>query len=281
MLRVGLVVAVLVVGGSVRVPATQSDRLPAILSGLAERTQQYYNRFISIICTETVSQQELRSNLAPVGRPRVTVFELSVSHDPQARGDGEFRVERVLQSVNGRPARNHQEPECTDPKTGTPEPLEFLLAKNQGRFRFSIADGASGGPPGTRVLNYVQTPPDRVNIKWSPSCFEAEGGGQDGRIWFDPETFDVLQVEARLSKPFLVPLPPGSLSLIPAIRVERSETTMRFARVSFAEPDETVLLPESIDTLNVFRGAPSLRYSQRLSNFRRFLSESSIRSATF
>ena len=35
--------------------------LPGILAGLAERTQQYYyERFISIICTETVHTEDLR-----------------------------------------------------------------------------------------------------------------------------------------------------------------------------------------------------------------------------
>jgi hypothetical protein len=42
-----------------------------------------------------------------------------------------------------------------------------------------------------------------------------------------------------------------------------------------------VLLPESIESLTVFRGAPSLRTTQKLSNFRRFLSESSIRTTAF
>jgi hypothetical protein len=259
----------------------QPADLPTILRGLAERTQQYYDRFISIICTETVQQQDMRVNLAPSGRPRLTVYELSVRRSPQSKTDGDFRVERVLLSVNGRPARTNQQPGCTDPKTASPEPLGFLLAKNQSRFRFSLDVGASGGPPGARAVHFVQTPPDRVRIKWTVNCFEAEGGGEDGRLWFDPETFDVLRVDARLSKPFLVPVPSGLFGLQPAIRVERSEMAMHFTRVKFENPDETVLLPESIETFTVFRGVPSLRTIQTLSNYRRFLAESTIRGASF
>ncbi len=251
-----------------------------MLSRIAERMQLYYDRFVSIICTETVHQQELRFNLTPVGKPRVMVYELSVSRDPHSKGQADFRVERTLQMVNGRPARKHQEPECTDPKTGTPEPLGFLLAKNQGGYRFTLADGG-GGPAGTRALDFVETPPERVQITWKGNCFEAEGGGHQGRLWFDPETFDVIQVDLQLSKPFLVPIPPGYFGLQPSVRVERWEGTLRFARVQFAQPDEIVLLPESIDTLTVFRGARSLRTSQKLDNYRRFLAESSIRSTTF
>jgi hypothetical protein len=281
MLRLTLAVGLFVASGVARTPTAQPGELTSILSSLAERTQQYYDRFISIICTEKVHLQELRFNLAPQGKPRVTVYELSVSRNPRARDENDFRVERILQMVNGRPARKHQQPGCTDPRTGTPEPLAFLLAKNQTGYRFTLDDSATGGPSGTRALHYVESPPERVQIRWSGNCFEAEGGGHEGRVWFDPATFDVLQVEIRLSKPFLVPMPAGYMGLIPAIRVERSEATLRFARVQFTQPDETVLLPESVETLHVLRGVPSLRMTQTLSNFRRFLAESSIRTSTF
>jgi hypothetical protein len=52
---------------------------------------------------------------------------------------------------------------------------------------------------------------------------------------------------------------------------------LRFSLVSFQNPDETVLLPESTDTLTVFRGVSSMKTRQVLSNFRRFLSEAVIR----
>lgn len=260
-----------------RAPLEETEGVAAILSGLAERTQQYYARFTSIICTETVHQQDLKFNLDPVGRPRQTVYELSVARDPKSKDGNDFRVERTLLSVNGRPAKKNQEPYCTDPKTGSPEPLEFLLATHQLQFRFTVNDSATGGPAGARAIDFVQTPPDRVEIAWNDNCFEANGGGQEGRVWFDHRTFDVLQIDARLSKPFLVPVPSGFFGIQPSIRVERSEVVMRFARVKFEKPDETVLLPESIETLTVFRGVPSLRTVQKLSNFRRFLAESTLR----
>src|SRR5687767_2125940 len=94
-------------------PLAQTDDLARILSGLAARTQQYYDRFISIICTETIHQQDLRFNLRPTGRPRTSVYELSVARDDRANGEAEFRVDRTLQFVNGRPARKNQKPGCT------------------------------------------------------------------------------------------------------------------------------------------------------------------------
>ena len=233
---VPIICAVIVCCG-VRGQAQQSD-LAIILSGLAERTQQYYDRFISIICTETVHKQDLRTNLMPVGRPRTTVYELSVSRDSSGKDGGTFRVERTLQSVNGRPARKDQATECTDPKTGTPEPLEFLLAHNQRRYRFALAD-AAGGPSGARALDFEESPPERVRITWAGNCFEADGGAHKGRLWFDRDSYDVLRVDIRLTKPFLIPLPEGSFGVRPAIRVEKSETSLRFSKVDFQQPDET------------------------------------------
>src|SRR6266496_2946931 len=155
--------------GSAQAPA--ASNLSATLASLAARVQQYYDRISSIICEETVTQQELKFNLSPTGNPRVTVYELSVTRNPKGKGDKEFRVERTLQWVNGRRARKHEEPGCTDPKTGTPEPLGFLLAKNQSGFKFSTPVEASRGPEGTVAMDFVQSPPERVNIRWEGNCF--------------------------------------------------------------------------------------------------------------
>ena len=261
--------------------AAQIDQVSAILGALADRTQQYYDRFVSIICTETVRQQELKRNLAPTGKPRVTVFELSVSRSTESGRESDFRVERTLESVNARPARRNQQPGCTDPKTGTPDPLAFLLKANQDAYRFKLTDQSAGGPSGTRALEFVQRELDRARISWKGNCFDAEGGGHSGTLWYDPATYDVVQVSVHLAKPFVVPVPAVYFGIQPPIRVERWETTLRFARVNFSQPDETALLPESIDTLSVFTGAPSFRTRQELSNYRRFLAESSIRSSEF
>ena len=277
-----LLVSGLLAGGvaaGAQAPQPASSGLEAALAGLADRVQHYYDRIGTIICEETVTQQEMNFNLAPTGKPRVTVYELSVTRDTRAMDGSGFRVERKLQRVNGKPAKRNEQPGCTDPKTGTPEPLGFLLARNQHAFIFSYPLAAGGGPPRAIAIDFAETPPDRVDVKWQGSCFDAEGGGQQGRIWFDPDTFDVLQIQTRLPKPFSIPVPP--LFGVPnaPILVERSEVMTRFARVRFEEPDETVLLPESTEIVTVFRGVPSLRTVQTLSNFRRFLTESTVRPA--
>ena len=80
------------------------------------------DRFISIICTETV-QIAGSSDRSRAGRTATATVSRAERLERRGRqGREEFRVERTLQSVNGRPAGRNPETECPDPKTGTPEP---------------------------------------------------------------------------------------------------------------------------------------------------------------
>ena len=74
MLRSVAAAALFVAAFSGSTSSAQSVDMSTVLRGLAERTQQYYDRFVSIICKETVHHQDLRFNLAALGKPRVTVY---------------------------------------------------------------------------------------------------------------------------------------------------------------------------------------------------------------
>jgi hypothetical protein len=256
--------------------------MTALLARVGERVEQYYDRVTSVVCIETVSQQELRFNLKPQGKPRETVYELMVVRQPPANGEAEshVQIERRIKSINGRPVRKAEPPGCTDPRSVTVEPLTFLLPKYQPMYRFSRAtDVEAGGPPDSVVVDFQQIHKDPIEVRWDGLCFDAKGGGMDGRIWLEAGTHDVLRLDIRLTEAYRVPPPPGLGSEILPIRVERSEITIRFARVGFQNPEETMLLPESMVTLTVFRGVPSLRTTQTFSAFKRFMSEASIKGA--
>jgi hypothetical protein len=55
--------------------------------------------------------------------------------------------------------------------------------------------------------------------------------------------------------------------------IERADSTIRYQPVRFHDPDETLLLPSSIQTLTVIRnsGAPRMRMTQTFSNYQRFI----------
>ena len=58
----------------------------------------------------------------------------------------------------------------------------------------------------------------------------------------------------------------------PSITVERYDTTIRYKPIAFIDPDEAMLLPESIETVVLWRsGMESTRRREDFSDYRRFL----------
>jgi len=59
--------------------------------------------------------------------------------------------------------------------------------------------------------------------------------------------------------------------------IMREDTTIRYRTVTFSDPDEVLLLPESIDTLSVVSGGlQSTRRSQTYSGYKRFVGDSRV-----
>jgi len=78
-----------------------------------------------------------------------------------------------------------------------------------------------------------------------------------------------VRVSSRLQTKYRLP---GWLT------IDRDDVTLRFGPVSFSDPDETMLLPESIESLTVVRtGLQSSRRTQVFRNYRRFLVSSRLK----
>ena len=60
--------------------------------------------------------------------------------------------------------------------------------------------------------------------------------------------------------------------------IERADSSIRYRRVPFSDPDETLLFPATIDTTTIVRnsGSPRTRISQSFGNYRRFVTGSRI-----
>ena len=58
----------------------------------------------------------------------------------------------------------------------------------------------------------------------------------------------------------------------------RSDSTMQYTAVRFSDPDETLMLPTTIDNVSVTasNGIQRLRMTQEFRNYRRFLTDSRI-----
>ena len=59
--------------------------------------------------------------------------------------------------------------------------------------------------------------------------------------------------------------------------IVREDTTIRYKTVAFSDPDQLLLLPESIDSLIVAHsGLQSTRRTQTYSNYRRFVAAAKV-----
>ena len=132
----------LVVAATSTVAAQQSaaaSGLEPLLARLSARVEQFYARARTVTSRESVRFQQLESDFRPVGFARRLVYELRLAWDPD--GDGfspiEAKALRQLVSVNGRPPRPKDEPECTDPDDVSTDALSMLLAQKRDLYEFT------------------------------------------------------------------------------------------------------------------------------------------------
>ena len=257
--------------------------VPALLGRIGDRVEEYFAHARSILCIETVRLQPLGPDFVPDGHARQLVFELRVAWDPapDPASPPEATILREIRTINGRPPGPRDEPGCTDPRSVSPEPLAFLLPDRRDRYAFSWAGTRRAGSRGTVLLDYRPANSDPPDFTWRGDCVSVSLPAQTrGRVWADIETDMVVRLDERLTGPFSFRIPPehrhpsGPLWL----EIERADSSIRYKPVTFHDPDETLMLPESIQTVTVIRGAsqPRLRTSHVFSGYKRFVTDARI-----
>ena len=168
-----------------------------------------------------------------------------------------------------------------DPRAVSPEPLAILLPAHRDEYVFRHAGTGRMSGRASVMLDYRATSPAPADVRWEGSCVSIDLPGRTaGRIWVDPTTAEVLRFDERLIGRFELALPAaqqlrgGARSMT----IERADTSIRYKRVAFHEPEETLMLPASIDSLTVIRnsGVPRLRTIQVFSGYRRFMTEGRV-----
>ncbi len=256
-----------------------------LMSRIGERIAEYYRRAQSVICTEKSTVQPIGFNYAPDGFARTVESELRVEAES---GDGdvvpEAKVVREIRKVNGRAPRERDKKDrsgCTDPNPLSPEPLAFLLPSHRSEYRFSSAGVGKDKDRPALLIDFMT-----VDRNSKPELIEDEHGHEDcfdwtgsiatkGRVWVDASTYEVLRVDRRIGGPVDVKVPPRlqrRYNFSTWVVIEREDQTIRYKSVAFTEPEERMLLPESIESLIVVRGGlESTRRTQVFSDYRRFL----------
>lgn len=257
--------------------------LATTLSRAGARVEEFFTRAQSLVCTETVTMQPLSSSLSADGFSRTVESELRVSWDPGLGGPvTEAQTIRNVVTVNGRPPRENDHRSCTTPEQTDTEtqPLSMLLPQQQERFRFSSAGAARLDGRAALMIDFREVAKVSVEVKaveGLDDCISYDvTGGQRGRLWIDAESFDVLRLDQRLTgmielrMPQIIARRPGGSQYL---TLEREDASLRFGRVSFREPEESLVLPVTSSSLRIVRGAgaPRLRTMTRYSDYRRFL----------
>ena len=254
-----------------------------LLVRVGERVAEFYKRAKNVICIETSTVQPVDFSYSPVGFVRTVESELHIEAE-SGQTPGEAAIVRKVRKVNGRVPRERDKKDragCTDPNPLSSEPLRFLLPAYRSEYRFRTAGIEKDRNRTALMIDFAS-----VDRRSSPELIEDAGGHDDcfdwsgpiasrGRIWVDARNYDVVRVERGLGGPVDVKVPAliqRRYHFASWVVIVRDDVTIRYETVAFSDPDEVLLLPESIDSFTMVRGGlQSTRRNQTFSDYRRFV----------
>ena len=257
--------------------AQQSELLTVVRIG--SYVERYYARAQSIVADEAVVVQPLQRDLTSAGFARRLQFELRLEWNPED-ADNPATVVRRLISATGPRLGPPKQPDCLDPRAVSPEPLAFLLPDQRHKFRFTMAGTAMvEGRPTLRV-DYRPLTPLPPQVTWDGECGKIELPGRiRGRVWADPLTAEIVRFDESLVGQVDLPPPPKAPPYADRrYTIERADSTTHYRKVNFEDPTETLMLPSLVESVTVIQnsGVPRLRVTQRLTNYRRFVTASRV-----
>ena len=282
--RLATALAVIALCATISAEQSATFDVASVLERAGLRVTEYFARAQAIVCLEKVSLQRLGIGFGGDGPARNVESELRLSWDPTPENPTpkEAKTIRHVLRVNGGKPRKKDYQNCTTPEQTAEEeqPLSILLPQQRGDYQFTAGgrDRIDGREAMVIAFREVKKPKVDVSlVEDNEDCisFDIEGGMQ-GKIWVDVETHDVLRLDRSLSGLVEIPLPRKAIRHLLGVlhwTMERWDSTIRFKRVMFEDPQETLVLPVSSSTLQVTRGSgtPRLRTTTHYQSYRRFM----------
>ena len=267
---------VLAVSGATLAQELSFD-LEATLARVGAQLERRYQRSQRLVSTEMVWVRSFNHGMRSNGPPRRLEFERRVEWGTSEEdGVPTVRVFRELRSVNGREPQQRDLDACLTPLSETEDPLSVLLPARQRAFKFSL--GELDWIDGRRVarVDYVPLEEGRADVSWEEDCVSISLPGRSrGEAWVDVESGDVLRLDERLTRRFEFREPKNRPRARPGwITLERDDLSIRYQRVTFDDPAESLMLPRSIERSWTLQGSgfvPRYFRTQQLSNHRRFV----------
>jgi hypothetical protein len=254
----------------------------SLVTRVGERVASYYRRAQTIVCLETSTVQPIRANWELAGMARTVVSELRVEPDATVR--------REVRRINGREPRERDKKDssgCTDPNPLSPEPLAFLLPDGHEEYIFTgVREGRDRGRPAL-VIDFAsanrRSRAELIEDKLGrDSCFSVDGDiAIRGQVWVDANTHDVLRLENHTAGPVDARISwtlQRRYNFDAFTTLDRHDETIRYKDVTFTDPSEVVVLPESIESTTTWRGTlQSTRRTTTFTDYRRFLTAGRVR----
>ena len=251
--------------------------LDATLARVGAQLERRYQRAQRIVSTEMVWVRSFTRDMRPNGLVRRLEFEHRVEWGTsEEEGVPTVTVFRELRSVNGREPKQRDVDACLAPRSESEDPLSALLPVRQVEFEFSLAKTEWIDGRQVARLDYVPLEEGRSEVTWDEDCVSISLLGRSrGEVWVEVESGDVLRLDERLTGQFDFRAPADRPQARPGwITLERDDLSIRYQRVSFGDPAETLMLPRSIERSWTLRGrgfVPRYYRSQQFSNHRRFM----------
>ena len=253
--------------------------LEATLARVGAQLERRYQRSQRIVSTEMVWVRSFTHGMRSNGPPRRLEFERRVEWGPSEEdGVPTVTVFRELLSVNGREPQQRDLDACLTPLAEDEDPLSALLPVRQVEFEFSL--GKLEWIDGRQVarLDYVPLEEGLAEVIWDEDCVSISLPGRSrGEAWVDVESGDVLRLDERMTRRFEFREPRDRPRARPGwIALERDDVSIRYQRVTFENPAETLMLPRSIERSWMIRGSgfvPRYYRFQQFSNHRRFVTD--------
>lgn len=278
--RAGRAVAlgVFLMGGASASAQDARDRqVDAALERIQASVERFYARAANVLADVRVRVLPLGRDLSPQGRTRDLLYEMRVEWtEATDETVPEPVVARTLLLADGRPPGPRDEPRCGDPGSLSEEPLAVFLPARREDYVFSWGGRANEAGRETVVLDYRMRDDAAPTIEWDDTCVSVDLAAKTrGRVWADAVSGDVLRVDERMVGIFEFRVPPehnrGGAPL--TMTIERADNSVRYRPVEFSDPDETLLLPSTVELMTVWRNAGVERQLtiHEISNYRRFL----------
>lgn len=255
----------------------------AVVERAGQRVTEFFARAQSLVCLEKVSMQKLSVGFSADGPSRNVESELRVSWEPTDEDPtpSEAKTVRQVLRVNGGKPSKKDWNNCTTPEQQETEtmPLSILLPRQRVDHSFTYAGRERIDGRDAFVIAFRENQKPKVDVSLvdgKEDCISFDiDGGMRGKIWIDADTYDVLRLDRTLGGLIEIPLPRkvtrfGGNAFW---TMERWDTSIRFKRVSFENPEETLTLPVSESSLQITRGSgtPRLRTQTQYVAYRRFM----------